>query len=568
MTSSATIKDTRGGSWSSINWAKAHRTVNNLQRRIFVAKQKGRFRTLRKLQKLLLTAQSNRLLAVRQVCQLNSGGMTPGVDNRVYLSPQAKMILADSLRTINMGKWKAMPAKRTYIFKSNGKVRPLGIPTLTDRALQCIVKRSLEPEWEAVFEASSYGFRPSRSAQDAIRNVHNVCNSKSTKHWIVQVDIKGCFDKIDHDFILKQLNSFPGKAAIKSWLKAGHFQGKKFHSSISGTPQGGVISPLLSNIALHGMESALGIKRNKKGWVSGKRTLLRYANDFIIACKSKADALQVLEELKDWLKLRGLSICNEKTRIVHVEEGFNFLGFHVKLYSTSKRKIMLIKPSKEATKKLRYKLKQVWKQGLGRSVDKVVSKLNPIVRGWSHYFRHVCSSKTFSCIDHYMFIREYRFAKRTHPCKAWKWLRHTYWGKLNPDRDDRWVFGDTRIRYALQKFAWTHIKTHTMVTGSYSPFDPSLDKYWKKRASIKTSPKTTSHNIISKRQGYKCPICFSGLYNGESTQVHHLQPKANGGNDSYTNLALLHTECHKKAYSQKLDEIYMKHRLRLLKRSQ
>ena len=458
------IKDTKYNSWSNINWAKSNRIVNNLQRRIFVAKQEGRFRTLRKLQNLLLYAQSNRNLAVRQVSLINAGRKTSGVDRKVFLTPSERVNLIKNIGSISLKDWKPSPVKRIYILKVNGTKRPLGIPILADRAIQAIVKNALEPEWEAKFEGTSYGFRKNRSAHDAIRYIHNVCNSKSTKHWILDADIKGCFDNLSHEFLKRKLTSFPARQVIWRWLKAGYIDKHVYHDSEFGTPQGGVISPLLANIALHGMESALDIKRNTADRITSSYTCIRYADDFVVACRTKEEAETAIVKLNTWLNKRGLSLSQEKTKISHISKGFDFLGFNIRLYESKKRHKLLIKPSKKSLTKFRHKLKSTWKRVRGTPITNVISKLNPILKGWANYYRIGVSSEIFSSLDNYLWTRQYRHTRRTHPKKSWDWIKNKYWGRLCPNRKDKWVFGCKETGSYMQKLAWTPIK----------PFDPSL----------------------------------------------------------------------------------------------
>ena len=561
------IKDTKYNSWAYINWAKSNRIVNNLQRRIFVAKQEGRFRAVRKLQNLLLSAQSNRYLAVRQVSQINSGKKTSGIDKKVFVNPQDRMKLIAIISDTPFNEWKPSPTKRIYILKSNGKTRPLGIPILADRALQAMVKNALEPEWEASFEGSSYGFRKNRSAHDAIRYIHNVCNSNTSKHWVVDADIKGCFDNLSHDFLDKEISNFPARKLIWRWLKVGYVDKHIYHDSDLGTPQGGVISPLLANIALHGMEQALGITRNSAGRVTSSSTSIRYADDFFIACRTKREAENALSKLKIWLNKRGLSLSPEKTHISHISDGFDFLGFNIRMYDTKGKQKLLIKPSKASLIKFRYNLKMAWRSVRGASMPKVIATLNPIIKGWANYFRIGVSSEAFSGIDYYMWNRQYRHVRRAHPKKSWRWIKEKYWGKLCPNRKDRWVFGCTETGSYLHKLSWTPIKRHILVKGTSSPFDPSLKDYWKRRAlkNFKTllAPSSTK---IALRQNFTCPVCNKHLYNNkESIDTHHLIPKSKGGKSTYSNLMLLHTDCHKKVHVLNWDENILKRRLKVLK---
>ncbi len=487
------IKDTSYDSntctWANIDWIKANKVVNNLQQRIFVAKQKRSFRKMRKLQNLLLSAQSNRQLAVREICEFNSGKNTLGVDNRVYVSPVEKMRLLRQLRNVKFKSWKPLPAKRIYIPPFHGawpktKLRPLEIRTLIDRSLQFIVKSALEPEWEAIFEESSYGFRKSRSCHDAVVQLHNICKGNSIRTWIVDADIQTCFDSISHDFLTQEMNSFPGKKIVKNWLKAGYLEEKLFHATFMGTPQGGVISPLLANIALHGMEEALGIIQRRKRQ-SDKYSLVRYADDFVIACRNKEEAQEAIEILNPWLSERGLSFSKEKTRIVHITEGFNFLGFNFRHYpSQNSNSKLLTKPSQDSIQKIKTKLTSTWKSLIGHSIQSIIKRLNPIIKGWSNYFKIGASSKTFSSLDYFMLARQYAFARRRHPKKSYGWKKSNYWGPLKPGSRDKWVFGDKFTGQYLLKFSWTKIKRHVQVKGINSPFDPALKEYWNKRKSI------------------------------------------------------------------------------------
>lgn len=459
------------GSWKSINWAKANRVVNNLSRRIFTAKQQGKYRTLRNLQRLLIKAYSNRLLAVRRVSQINTGRKTPGVDKKVYLTPTKQLVC--SLNTVSgLNKWKAIPAKRIDIPKSKGKQRTLGIPTLTDRALQAIVGAALEPEWEAQFEGCSYGFRPKRSCWDAIGDIFTVFRAGTTKQWILDADIQGC--NISHSFLLNSLNTFPGRNIISKWVKAGYMKELSSYTTNKGIPQG--ITPLLSNIALHGMEDALGITHTNTGRRKSDLALIRYADDFLVACKSKEAALEAKRLLNRWLAPRGLQLSETKTRILHIEDGFDFLGFNVRQYLNKGKRKLLIKPSKESIQKFRTNLKKVWKGLRGHPVTSVLSKTNPIIRGWANYFKIGVSKKVFSGLDHWLFGKQFRWAKRMHPQKGRRWLRNKYWSIKIPKRQDRWVFGyqdsvKGKDRHMV-RLAWTPIKRHTKVKGSPNPFPP------------------------------------------------------------------------------------------------
>src|SRR5205807_8504678 len=277
--------------WNAINWKKANRTVRNLRQRIFRAAQEGNLKKVHSLQKLMLKSYSNRLVSVRRVAQINAGKNTPGIDKLVIKTPAARGRMVDTLAHYSC--WKAKPARRVYIPKANGKLRPLGIPVVMDRCLQALVKNALEPFWEAKFEGTSYGFRPGRSCHDAIEKIFVLACPNKTKKWVLDADIKGAFDNISHDYLLKAIGPIPGRELIKQWLKAGYVEQEVFHATEQGTPQGGVASPLLANIALHGMEEAIGVKYDSRGQLVGKRAVVRYADDFVCFCESRQDAEQV-----------------------------------------------------------------------------------------------------------------------------------------------------------------------------------------------------------------------------------------------------------------------------------
>src|SRR3954471_2175510 len=336
-----------------VDWRKAGRIVANLRQRIFRAARANDHRKVRSLQKLMLRSRSNILMSVRRVTQVNAGKNTPGVDKVLVKTPVARGELVDGLSAFQP--WRARPVRRVYIPKKSdsSKRRPLGIPTVKDRCLQAMVKNALEPAWESRFEGSSYGFRPGRNAHDAIEKTYGFACPNRRKKVVVDADIAGAFDNISQEFILKALGEVPGKALIKQWLKAGYLEDGKYHDTPRGTPQGGVTSPLLLNIALHGMEAALGVKHDRQGTSIGTRAVVRYADDFVVFCESQEDALVVRDRiLPDWLAKRGLSLSAEKTRIVQLTEGFDFLSFNIRRYlrpGTSRSGYkLLIKPSKKA----------------------------------------------------------------------------------------------------------------------------------------------------------------------------------------------------------------------------
>lgn len=251
--------------WELINWKKIYAYVKKLRQRIFRAEQLGQKRKLRKLQRLMIRSKANLLLSIKRVTQINKGKKTPGIDGQIALTSKDRLELFNLLKTYNIKYIRLRPAKRVYIPKKDGKMRPLGIPIIKDRIFQNIVKNALEPQWEARFESSTYGFRPKRSVQDAMVNLFTKLSSRSTRKWIFEGDFKGCFDNLNHENIVDCLMGFPAKSAIQKWLKAGFVDNNSFSDTDFGTPQGGIISPLLANIALHGMEEELGVRYRPNG---------------------------------------------------------------------------------------------------------------------------------------------------------------------------------------------------------------------------------------------------------------------------------------------------------------
>jgi RNA-directed DNA polymerase len=539
--------------WDAIDWRKADRLVRNLRHRIFRATQANDLRKVRSLQRLMLRSHSNILLSVRRVTQVNAGRHTPGVDKVVVKTPAARGALVDQLAGCQP--WRALPVRRVYIPKANGKRRPLGIPVVFDRCLQALVKQALEPEWEARFEGSSYGFRPGRCCHDALAKVYLLACPHRRKRWVLDADIQGAFDAIDHDFLLNALGKVPGRELVRQWLQAGVMEDGAFHATEAGTPQGGVISPLLLNIALHGMEAALGVRHDYRGKLAGERALVRYADDFVVFCETREDAERVRDRLlPPWLAERGLRLSAGKTRIVHLTEGFDFLGFNVRHYAaprtTRTGSKLLIRPSKRAVTEKRRELRAEWLGLKGHSVRQALRRLNPIIRGWANYYRTAASSEAFARMDAWMYRRARRYARGMHRNKPWKWCRRRYWGKLHPERDDHRVFGDKRSGAYLLKFGWFTIARHVLVRGAASPDDPGLREYWWGRRRVNARHLTASDLKLAEGQDWVCPVCGMALLNGEELQRHHKQPRSMGGTDAYGNRELVHLYCHQQRHAQ------------------
>ena len=506
--------------WDAVDWRACEERVRRLRQRIFMASRAGDLKRVRNLQKLMLRSRANALLSVRRVSERNAGRETAGVDGEVVLTAKAKMELAEGVRR-SSGSWRALPVKRVYIPKqgSSAKQRPLGIPVIADRVQQARVVSALEPEWEARFEPRSYGFRPGRGCHDAIAVIYVNANGKSPRRrWVLDADLAAAFDRIDHSHILRQLGSFPARRLVKGWLKAGVVEDGRFAPTEEGVPQGGVISPVLLNIALHGMEQAAGVRYHTTGshagqTVAGSPVLVRYADDLIALCHSRDEALQVKARLAQWLEPRGLVFNEDKTRIVTLDEGFDFLGFNIRRYENRK---LLIKPSEAAVRRIRERLRTEMRSLRGTNAQAVLIRLNPIIRGWSAYYRGVVSSKAFSALDDYVWKLTYKWATYGHPNKSRRWVVKRYFGVFNRARRDKWVFGDRASGVYLLKFAWTRIIRHQLVTGASSPDDPALAKYWAERRA-KLPPPTIGKARwrLYKAQHGRCPLCGDWLQPAE-----------------------------------------------------
>jgi RNA-directed DNA polymerase len=372
--------------WDRIDWRAQEEQVRRLRQRIFKAAQEQDWPKVRNLQKLMLRSRANTLVSVRQVTQRNTGRKTAGIDGEVALTPEARAEVAVRVRQ-SITSWNPRAVRRVYIPKASNraKLRPLGIPVLIDRCHQARVKNALEPEWEARFEPRSYGFRPGRGCHDAIAAIYNACKGPTAKRvWALDADLAAAFDRIDHDHLLASLGSFPARDMIRGWLKAGVFEaGKGFAPTVEGTPQGGVISPCLLNVALHGLEEAAGVRYKTSGTRAGNTergspVAVRYADDVVVLCHSQQQAGQVKARLAEWLAPRGLAFNEDKTRIVHLSEGFDFLGFNVRRYPNRK---LLIKPSQAAIRRVRERLASKMRILRGGNAMAVIATLNPLVRG-------------------------------------------------------------------------------------------------------------------------------------------------------------------------------------------
>ncbi|UUO16666.1 group II intron reverse transcriptase/maturase [Dolichospermum heterosporum] len=548
--------------WKNIPWRKLEKNVFKLQRRIYQASNRGDVKTVHRLQRLLMKSWSAKCLAVRRVTQDNQGKKTAGVDGVKSLTPKQRLTLVSSLE-INQ---KVNPTRRVRIPKpGSAEKRPLGIPTMNDRALQAIAKIALEPEWEAKFEENSYGFRPGRSCHDAVAAIFN--SIRFVPKYALAADISKCFDQINHEALLRKIGTFPKlRRVIKAWLKSGVVDNGTLFPTEEGTPQGGVISPLLANIALHGLETRIrenypeftkvnGIRYTNGSW---KPEIIRYADDFVILHRD----LSVIQECKriteEWLKDMGLELKPSKTRIAHTLEkvegiaGFEFLGFNICQHKAGKhnsaknpRKQILgfktiITPTKEKAKRHYKKLVEIIEAHTALPQNLLIQKLNPVIRGWCNYYSTVVSQETFDTVAHLLFKRLLVWACRRHPRKGKKWVVRKYW-------QTHWNF-KSPDGWELANPAKTSIKRHVKVKGNSSPYDGNW-VYWATRKGEHPETPTKVATLLKKQKG-KCPCCGLFFKTDDLLEIDHITPKSLGGKDEYKNWQLLHRHCHDKKTSE------------------
>ena len=530
-----------GVTWNDIPWATVQRQVRRLQTRIVKATQNGRHNKAKALQWLLTHSFSGKALAVKRVTE-NKGKNTPGVDKVTWKTPRTK---TNAIASLKRRGYSSLPLRRVLIPKKNGKTRPLGIPAMKCRAMQALYLLALEPIAETTADPNSYGFRPQRSTADAGEQCFKSLAKKASAEWVLEADIQGCFDNINHDWMVANIPT--DKAILKKWLKAGFVYQNELFPTDAGTPQGGIISPVAANMTLDGLEAMLARKFPKAKRLSLKMNMVRYADDFIITGHSKEWLEQeVKPAVVEFLAERGLVLSPEKTRVTHIRKGFDFLGWNIRKYNGK----LLMKPSKTNVKTHLDKIREVIKANKSAKQANLIKLLNPILRGWANYHSHVVAKETFSRNDKRIWSMLWRWAVRRHPNKGARWVKDKYF-KTRGTRN--WVFAATEKRkdgtqkeHILLYQADTPIKRHLKIKAHANPHDPQWEPYfefrWGKKMLNSSKGRSKLYRVWQRQEGM-CSSCQELITRQTPWNVRHIRLKSEGGSDAVSNLQMHHLNC-------------------------
>jgi RNA-directed DNA polymerase len=545
------------GDWHQINWDRVNQNVRRLQARIVQATRAGRWGKVKALQRLLTHSFSGKALAVRRVTE-NEGKRTPGVDQETWDTPERKAAAIDALRRRG---YHPQPARRVYIPKSTGKLRPLGILTMHDRAMQALYLLALDPVAETTADPNSYGFRKERSTADAIETCFKLLSKGDRAAWILEGDLKSCFDRISHSWLLAHIPL--DRVLLRKWLKAGFMEQGVFNPTEEGTPQGGPASPVLANMTLDGLERTLE-KHFPKTTRAGRRAkvnLVRYADDFIITGSSK-ELLeqQVRPVVEQFMGERGLLLSPEKTVVTHIEDGFDFLGQNIRKYcqaqSNGKSKL-LITPAGKNVRAFLGKVRKIIKDNPATTAGNLVQQLNPIIGGWARYHRHVVSKEIFGSVDHAIHQALWAWAIRRHRHKRRTWVKNKY---FHSDGSRRWVFtgvvgspsGYPR-KVSLFSAALMPIQRHQKIRAEANPYDPAWEAYLESRLNVKMESSLAGRRLLLylwREQRGLCLHCQQPITELTGWHNHHLIWRSQGGSDRAENRVLLHPTCHQQLHSR------------------
>lgn len=555
------IINNRAIRWHDVNWKEIYNKVQDLQDRIVKATLENNMQDVFRIQNELVISFEGRALAVRRVVT-STGSKTPGIDNIMWTTPSArfKAIKELGIITKNPNSYKSSPLKRIMIPKINStELRPLGIPTMMDRAAQAVYHLAIDPVVEVRSDPNSYGFRKGRSQHDAIAYIRSWMDKSYSPEYILETDIAKCFDKINHEFLLKE-TPICHRHVLKEWLKSGFiFEGHKYKTE-EGTPQGGVISPTLCNIALNGIEASIDkvypVNKNVKGGKT-KVYVCRFADDMIITAREEAILQKVKEIVTNFLAVRGLELKEAKTRIVTIQKGFDFLGFNIsrKQYNprlnnpTNQPTVLIIKPSDKAVKSIITKIRMaiINKPEMGA----LIKELNPILRGWSNYFKiSYHSQATFIKIGHYIWQSMMRWVGKKHPRSTIVKTVNRYIVRDNVRFKHKWVWGVNKPKEIKENWEvilnLSEVKPsiHKLLKLDRNPYLLEDKDYYEKRLIEKSSARF--REAIFKKYKHLCPVCLESLHNGENVELHHIKPVKEGGKYTMSNIQPLHQICHQK----------------------
>jgi RNA-directed DNA polymerase len=537
-----------GATWQGINWAAVQRQVRGLQARIVKAIQEGRHNKVKALQWLLTHSFSGKALAVKRVTT-NRGKNTSGVDNVVWKTPEAK---TNAIASMSRRGYSPLPLRRVFIPKKDSqKTRPLGIPAMKDRAMQALHLLALESVAESTGDPNSYGFRPERSTADAGAQCFNVLAPARMAQWVLEADIKGCYDNISHDWMIA--NVLTDKTILRKWLKAGFAYRNELFPTQAGTPQGGIISPVLSNMTLDGLEARLAEKFPGAKRLGLKMNMVRYADDFLITGQSQEWLEnEVKPVVVEFLAERGLVLSPEKTRITHIKEGFDFLGWNIRKYDGK----LIMKPSKANIKAHLEKIREVIKGNKTAKQANLIRLLNPILRGWANYHSHVVAKETFARMDAQVWSLLWQWATRRHPKKGAQWVKQKYFTTRGART---WIFAakeeqedGTQTELLLLREGDTPIQRHVKIKSDANPHDPTWEQYFETRWGKKMLNSVRGRKKLYRvwwRQDGTCPICQERITKDSPWTVRHILKRTDGGADAASNTLMLHLSCCRKHHN-------------------
>jgi len=526
--------------WDSIDWTRCEVAVKKLQARIVKAQKEGRHNKVKALQWTLTHSFYAKALAVRRVTS-NKGKRTAGVDHVKWLTPNAKLQAIDDLKRRG---YTPQPLRRIHIEKKNGKLRPLGIPTMKDRAMQALYLLALEPVAETTADKNSYGFRKERSTFDAREQCFIALAKNVAPEWILEGDIKGCFDHISHDWLLHNIPM--DKMMLKKWLKCGFIFNKELFPTEEGTPQGGIISPTLANMTLDGLEAVLKEKYKRvdsKGQTYFPKVhVVRYADDFIVTSRSKEMLEQeILPIISEFLQVRGLTLSEEKTKITHIDEGFDFLGYNIRKYNGK----LLIMPSKDSLKRLMSKVRDIVDSNKSVKQESLIRLLNPVITGWVNYYKYSVASKTFNKADYLIFHKLWQWVNRRHPNKGKFWIVDKYFTRI---KNQNWCFSaqldsdKPGNRITLKRLSNTKITRYVKIKQEANPFDREWREYFDKRDTYKMLQNLQGRKSLLylwEKQKRLCPICDNPI---DKEQPWSMIDRIINGN---LEKVLIHDGCHR-----------------------